>query len=306
MKKKITFFDKIFSFRESVIRQYIKNELPEYYDKINFKTDFIKRHWMFFFSKSFHLFIIIWLLIFLLYKIIIYQHLISNLFLEWNKWLNLLIWIISSFVIFGFIIYVAKVDFFKKIWVLSWFFISWLNLFFIFPDKISSDFILKEAFFIASVLIFVFLIEIILRSIILIYDILIDYKNDFLVIYPEWLYVSEKEWALYHTTQRIMFDEIVDVSSREKWIFWTLFWYWKLKISIMWTWDDYEFRYCKNISKVPTMLNKKRIQYSEWKKMKNKKAEELHQWQSFSKKNPQLKPLKSRLRDDLIKIIRWN
>ena len=131
-----------------------------------------------------------------------------------------------------------------------------------------------------------------------------DYKNDFIVIYPEWLYISEKEWALYHSAQRIIFDEIVDVSSKEKWFFWTFFWFWELKISIMWTGEDYEFRYCKNITKVPIMLNEKRIKYVEnkkmrWKKMRKKRKEIIF---------PECKPFKSRLRNDLIKILnlKWN
>lgn len=129
-----------------------------------------------------------------------------------------------------------------------------------------------------------------------------------MVVYPEWLYISEKEWALYHATQRIMFDEIVDVSSREKWIFWTFFWFWKLKISIMWTWEDYEFRYCKNISRVPTQLNERRIEYLKLKSMKKKIWDENYQRNiEVQKRNikasKECKPFKSRIRNDLIKAL---
>ena len=52
MKKKISFFDKIFSFRDSVIKQYVKNELSDYIEDIDFKRDIIKRHWIFFFINT--------------------------------------------------------------------------------------------------------------------------------------------------------------------------------------------------------------------------------------------------------------
>lgn len=311
MKKKITFFDKIFSFRESIVRQYIENELSDYIDKIDFKKDVIKRHWMFFFIKSFSIFIFIWIFSTLLFFLIKYQHIISNIFEEWNFWINILIWASSFFIIFWFIIYIIKAKFINKIWIFIWFFLSIINIFLTIPEKISVNFILETLFQTASLLLFILFLEVILKSLKIIYDILIDYKNDFLIIYPEGIYISEKEWALRHESQRIMFDEIVDVQSREKWLIWTYFWFWKLTISIMWTWSDYVFRYCKNIERVPTQLHEKRIAYNKRKKMTAKKeylnpenSKNLEIQENRNEINiVKCKPFKSRIRDDLIKIL---
>lgn len=307
MKRKITFLDKIFSFRESIVMQYIENELSDYIDHIDFKNDLIRRHWMFFIIKSSHIFIFIWIFSYLLFFLIKYQYIVENIFKEWNISINMLIWSISFFIIFWFIVYIIKAKTINKIWIFLWFIISSINILLTFPEKLSTIYISEILFISSSILLFIFFLEIILKSIKVIYDILIDYKNDFIVIYPEWLYISEKEWALYHSAQRIMFDEIVDVSSREKWIFWTILWYWKLKISIMWTWDDYEFRYCRNITKVPTLLNEKRIKYAEFKKMKSKKNHVFQNEKSIENpikiSNEECKPFKSRIRDDLIKIL---
>jgi ABC-type multidrug transport system permease subunit len=70
MRKKITFLDKILSFRKSVVRQYIQNELSEYIKDINFKEDLVTRHWMFFFMRTIHIFIIISLLLMVLFFLI--------------------------------------------------------------------------------------------------------------------------------------------------------------------------------------------------------------------------------------------
>jgi len=307
MKRKITLLDKIFSFRESIIRQYIENELSDYIDQIDFKTDIMRRHWMFFLVKSFHIFLFMWIFSYLWILIIKYQNLIHNIFSQWNFSINVLIWLASFIVIFWFIIYIIRVKTVNKIWTFLWLIISLINIFITFPEKISLNYITEILFTSASILSFIFLIETILRCIKIIYNILVDYKNDFIVIYPEWLFISEKSWALYHSVQRILFDEIVDVSSREKWIFWTVLWFWKLKISIIWTWSDYEFRYCKNIFRVPTRLNKKRIQYSELKKMKDNKDPIIENKSEINTESKTIikeaKPFKSRLRDDLIKVL---
>lgn len=310
MKRKITLLDKIFSFRECVIKQYIENELSDYIHQINFKKDIVRRHWIFFLIKSFHVFIFIWFFSYLLFFLIKYQDIIHDIFQKWNISINMLIWSLSFFIIFWFILYIIKAKLINKIWIFLWFTISFINIFLTIPEKISSNYISETLFTSASILLIIFFVEIILKSIKVIYDVLIDYKNDFIVIYPEWLYISEKEWALYHSAQRIMFDEIVDVSSREKWIFWTIFWFWKLKISIMWTWDDYEFRYCRNIAKIPTILNEKRIRYAEFKRMKSKKyhtiKDENSRQNAVKELNKNCKPFKSRLRDDLIKTLNLN
>jgi len=250
---------------------------------------------MFFVANSIHIFFLIWLIFTWLFYLTKYQSLISGNFLNWNSWLDIWIWIWSFIVIFLFIIYVISVNFVNKIWTLIWFILSWINIFFFMPEENIMSFVLDWLFSTAYILLFIFLIEIWIKSFKILYNVLVDYKNDFLIVYPEWIYISEKHWALRHESQRIMFDEIVDVSSREKWFFWTLFWFWKLKISIMWTWEDYEFRYCKDITRVPTKLHEKRIAYNKNKKMRSKKSEKL-----VVNKN---KPFKSRIRDDLLKIL---
>ncbi|MCD5382592.1 hypothetical protein LR002_00525, partial [Candidatus Gracilibacteria bacterium] len=122
MNKKITFFDKIFSFRESVIRQYIENELSDYTDQINFKKDIIRRHWMFFFLKSFHIFLLIGFFIFALSFILKYQSFLHQTLLKGNYGINLTIGFLSSLIIFGFIIYIIKAKLINKIGIFIGFF----------------------------------------------------------------------------------------------------------------------------------------------------------------------------------------
>jgi len=298
MKKKITIIDKILSFRQSTIEQYVENELWLFAKNVDYETDFIKRHWMFFFLNSFHVFVFLWFFVWLLYFITKYHVTVTENFLQWNLWVDIVTWTWSFLTILFFIFYIVKAEIINKIWILIWFIISVINIFLQFNWEISISYTLEMLYSTAWILLFIFLIEVILKSIKVIYDVLIDYRNDFIIIYPEWLYISEKTWALNHEYQRILFDEVVDVSSVENWILWNMFWYWKLNISIMWTWSNYTFEFCNDIVRAPTRLNDKRIEYYSLKKMKAKKENEFH-----IKPQEKCKPFKSRIRDDLIKIM---
>ena len=95
---------------------------------------------------------------------------------------------------------------------------------------------------------FFFWIFLILATTKRIYDIYVDYRNDFIITMTDWIYKSDKNWIFHHAQTKITFDSIHTITSTEKHVVHSFFWTWLLYIKTTWDMEDIEFDHAKDIN----------------------------------------------------------
>ena len=87
----------------------------------------------------------------------------------------------------------------------------------------------------------------VLNTIKLIYNIFVDYKNDFIITMIDWIYKSDKNWFFHHSQTKIAFDSIHNITSTEKHIFHSVLWTWFLYIKTTGDVEDIKLDFAQNI-----------------------------------------------------------
>ena len=88
-----------------------------------------------------------------------------------------------------------------------------------------------------------------IKSIKSIYNSYVDFRNDFIISFANWIYLSDKNWVFHHSQTKIPFDSIHTVKSIENHFLDTVLWSWTLHIKTTGDLKDIEFHFCKDIKK---------------------------------------------------------
>ena len=285
---KITLWNKIFSFSEASIEKYLKEAIWEYYYKVDRKKDFIIKDSLFLLKTTWHSFV--WLAFFI-WLILYFSFFYMDLLVEINeKWVSLPIFGLSIAFIVMFIYFWIKANFVNLFSIIASIILISINIYSTKDALLTVDWISRFMLNTAFIIFIIFLIEITFKFIKAIYDKFVDYKNDFIVIYPKWIYYSNKNWVLSHSHTRVEFDKITNIEAKQEWILSSFFSYWVLKISTMWTMDDIVFEHCENFAEVSKRLDNTRLDYISRK----------HKWEIWEL---EAKPFESSLRDNLLKVL---
>lgn len=287
---KITLWDKIFSFSDASVQKYLKDWIWEYYSQIDQKKDFIKRDYLFLLKETWYVFLLfMFFLIILFYSITFYLKIWKEV--ETN-WFNLTIFI-SSFVIFLLFFYFSiKARFVNpfSIFISIIFIVIELSLIkeIIMTIEWFYHFIFNASFVVFSI----FILETNFKFLKVIYNKYVDYKNDFIVIYPKWIYYSDKDWVLDHIHTRIEFEKISNIEAKQEWFFWWIFNYWTLRVATMWALEDIIFTHCSNITEA-------------WKRLDNVRLDYISRKEKWEISHLEIKPFKSSLRSKIMDILHF-
>lgn len=81
----------------------------------------------------------------------------------------------------------------------------------------------------------------------LIYNAYVDYKNDFLVTFKDWIYISNKEGIFHLAQSKVPFSSVHTIRATEQNFFHAILETWTLFIKTTWNMEDINFKYCKNV-----------------------------------------------------------
>lgn len=141
-----------------------------------------------------------------------------------------------------------------------------LSLFFIFYNffllPIFESFI-KSSWWITIInyLFFVPWFFCILYIIKLIYNAYVDYKNDFIVTFWEWIYISDKNWIFHLAQSRVPFSSVHTIRATEQNFIHALFETWTLFIKTTWELEDIHIHFCRNVHVEAKKLQDLHFQY---------------------------------------------
>lgn len=285
---KITFWDKIFSFSSTTIEKYLKEAIWDYYDQIDKSRDFIRRDYLFLIKTTWYVFVMFILFIwFVFYAISLYLKFSETLKAEW---FNLFVFSSSILIFIFFVYFWIKARFINAFSIVTSIFFIWIEIYLIRDAILTIDWITHFVFTTAFIVFAIFLLETSFNFIKVIYNRFVDYKNDFIVIYPKWIYYSDKNWVLDHVHTRVEFDKITNIEAKQVWFLWSLFNYWTLKISTMWAIEDIIFDHCADFDKASKRLDDMRLDYIS-------KKEKWEIWYL------EIKPFESSIRDRIMEIL---
>ena len=96
------------------------------------------------------------------------------------------------------------------------------------------------------IIVFTYIIFLAIKKI---YNIFVDYRNDFIIFFKNWVYISDKDWVFYHSQVKILYDSINTIKATEHGLISSLFWYWTVLMTTTWDLWDIVFHSCKNMKK---------------------------------------------------------